>query len=187
MKEYLDKFINEGLVYRGNKYDFLLLKDFIEFSRSFNLNVKIKSLKAVLQDAGWKHKKASMLTENGYESKDLWYANYRVEKAKSLPVKSRTRANLNEAEEIEAKRMINLIFEKHESIKDIPEIMVNEFEIIFTNKGLKELLIKMETKGSPSKLSSIIRSWSDKILLGEHFFGTSSRTILFKNYYRLNR
>lgn len=187
MNEYLRGFIDNAHVYRGNKYDFLLLKDFIEFVRLTDLNIKIRDLQSVLEDENWMHKKASVLTDKGYQSKDIYYSSERVEPTKLLPIVTKVRANLIQAEEAEAKRLVLQIFDKHEEIKDMSEVMVSESELVFTNKGLKTLLVAQGAKGSVSKLSSIIRGWSNKILVGEHFFGTSSRTVLFKNYYKLRR
>jgi hypothetical protein len=187
MKEKLKQFIEEGLVYRGNKHDFLLLKDLIEFVRKTNLKIKIKDLQIALTEAGWSDKKASVLTDKGYQSKDIWFINERVELVRALPIKTRMRLNLIEAEEKEADRLIEVIFDSYETIVDSTEALINEKELVFTNKGLKLLLIKMHARGSISKLSSIIRKRANKILVGEHFFGTSSRTILFKNYYRLRK
>lgn len=187
MKEYVNQFIEQGLVYRGNKHDFLLLKDFIEFVRQTNLSVKIRDLQMILKEEGWQHKKASVLTDQGYQSKDIWFTNSRVTTTRELPIITDKRANLIEAEKEEAKRLIEKVFDKQTKIENIFEVFISDTEFVFTNKGLKNLLIELNAKGSISKLSSIIRSWSNKILVGEHFFGTSSRTVLFKNYYRYTK
>lgn len=184
MKEYVEQFLEQGLVYRSNKYDFLLLKDFIEFVRETDLNVKIKDLQTVLEEAGWRHKKASVLTDQGYQSKDIWYIEERVANTRELPIVTIARANLVEAEQKEAERLLIEIFNHPITAEGINEVFVDKSEFVFTNKGLKTLLVVLDAKGSISKLSSIIRGWSNKILVGEHFFGTSSRTVLFKNYYR---
>jgi len=187
MKAYVQEFIQEGLAYRGKKYDFLLLKDLVEFARRTDLNIKIRDLKSALEDEGWLHKKASVLTDNGYQSKDIWFINGRVDEAQETPIITKMRENLAQAEFVEAERMILKIFTECESLQERPEVFVNETEIVYTNKGLKNVLVELTAKGSISKISSIIRGWSNKVLVGEHFFGTSSRTILFKNYYKLNK
>lgn len=188
MKNYLELFIEQGLVYKGPRYNFLLLKDLIEFARMDKLDIKIKHLKELLSKAGWKEKKASVSTTEGYQSKNIWFTENKIEKTRSLPVEAVARKNLNEAEAAEAERLVNLIFEKWNEIPtDIEGVYFSENELIFTNKGLKELLRYLKASGSIPKLSSIIRNKANKILIGEHFFGTSSRTVLFKNYYRLKR
>lgn len=184
---YLNRFIDAGLVYRSNKYDFLLLKDLVEFARLDDLNVKIRSLRAELENNGWKNRKASVSTTEGYQSKDIWYTDSRLEKTRPIPVEAKPRKNLEETEIEEAERLISELFLKAEELKGIPETLFTKEELIFSNKGLKTALKRLNAKGSLSKLSSIIRKKSSNILMGEHFFGTSSRTVLFKNYYKLVR
>lgn len=188
MKNYLEMFIEQGLVYRSNQYDFLLLKDLIEFARTEQLDIKIRDLKNLLAEAGWNEKKASVSTTEGYQSKDIWYSDVRVLQTRDVPIIVGARKNLIEAEKEEAERLIVEIFNIYAAIEVLPEgVMLSEKEMVFTNKGLKELLKIVNANGSIPKLSSIIRGKSNKILVGEHFFGTSSRTVLFKNYYRLRR
>ena len=186
MKNYLERFIDQGLIYRSNRYDFLLLKDLIVLAREEQLDVKIRDLKELLITAGWTEKKAAISTTEGYQSKDIWIAPMRYEKIRNVPIQAVARKNLAEAEEAEAKRLVSKIFTE---IKNMPEVPAGVFlqgnELVFTNKGLKLLLEMLQANGSIPKLSSIIRGWSSKLLVGEHFFGTSSRTVLFKNYYKL--
>ena len=188
MKNYLERFIDQGLVYRSNRYDFLLLKDLIEFAREDQLDIKIRDLKDLLVAAGWIEKKAAVSTTEGYQSKDIWLAPARIEKTRNVPILVAPRKNLAEAEQEEAKRLISEIFARGEEFKKLPDgVFLEDNELVFTNKGLKDLLKLLNANGSIPKLSSIIRSQSNKLLIGEHFFGTSSRTVLFKNYYKLKR
>jgi len=190
MKNYLDMFIDAGLVYKGNRYDFLLLKDLIEFARETELDVKIRDLKDLLIAANWIEKKAAVSTTEGFQSKDIWLSPIELEKTKSVPIDVTPRKNLIEAEKIEADRLVLEIFNTGSIIFNLPDgiyFSEDKREVVFTNKSLKELLVLLGANGSIPKLSSIIRSRSNKMLVGEHFFGTSSRTVLFKNYYKLKR
>lgn len=188
MKNYLERFIDQGLVYKSNRYDFLLLKDLIEFAREERLDIKIRNLKDLLVTAGWIEKKAAVSTTEGYQSKDIWLAPNKIEKTRNVPISVAVRKNLIEAEEEEAKRLIFEIFARGKDFEVLPDgVFLEGEELIFTNKGLKMLLEQLEANGSIPKLSSIIRGKANKLLVGEHFFGTSSRTVLFKNYYKLKR
>lgn len=186
---YLDKFIQDGYVYQALRYQFILLKDLVDFARERDLSVKIKDLKQELIDKGWTSKRASVSTEDGYQSKDIWiHDEIVVAKTRPVPVKNTFRRNIEEVLNEKVDELIEIIFNNpEETLEGIEEVLFENNELIYTNKGIKDVFEKLGFANEAPRLSSIIRERSVNSLLGEYFYGSISRTTLFRNYYRLTR
>lgn len=188
MKEFLDSFIDNGLVYSNGSYNFIQLKDLVSHARETDLSVKVSELKELLVNEGWTTKRTSILTEKGYQSKDIWInPKIDIENTRSVPVTTERRMNLEEAEESRADEIIDYIFDHPEEFPELDEAILNYKELIFTNKGIKDLMEHFKVDGDITRLASVIRSKANHIVMGKHFYGVSSRTVLFKNYYKITR
>lgn len=186
MNKYTAEFVEKGLAYKGGQYDFLLFKDLVEYVRQFDLLFKIGDLREELIKDGWSEKKISVSTTEGYMSKDVWTKETRFEKTRSLPVDDRPRRTLVDEEYIEADRVLSKIFNTLPATS-IKEISIHDDVLVFSNKGLKEAVELVGTIGDISSIASVIRSKAEKLFVGERFFGVSSRTVSYKNYYKIKR
>lgn len=185
---HLERFIQEGYVYQALSYKFIQLKDLVEFARKTDLSVKLKDLKKELTAAGWTHRKASISTTEGFQSRDIW-VNEKAEVAltRPVPVEATFRKNINEVMEDKADEILTLLFEKPELLANMEEVIIEGDELIYTNQGIRDLLAELGYAEEASRLSSVIRKRSSQSLMGEVFYGSISRTTLFKNYYKYIR
>lgn len=190
MKKYIDDFIEAGLARRNTRQNFILLKELVSYVRGFDLTIKVADIRNTLLENGWVQKRMSILTETGHQSKNAWVNDSLViENSDPTPAPAESRMSLEEEETKEALRMIDVMFEEYENIEPIEEFVLDKEKntLLFSNNALKEILEALNTIGRPERISSIIRSLSDQIIMGEPFYGTSSRTTLFKNYYRYTK
>lgn len=190
MKKHLDAFIDAGMVRRNTKQNFILLKELVTFVREYDLKTRVKDINKLLTENGWVQKRMSVATEGGYQSKVVWVNdNAHVEYTNNSVVTDEVRRTLDEEELAEALRMIDVIYEEYPNIEPIEEVVLDleSNTLMFSNNGLKEILTTLNTIGRPERISSIIRSKSELMLMGELFYGTSSRTTLFKNYYKYTK